>query len=304
MRSLRAWFAQNPVDVAYVSMLKHDAYATLGAGRKLGFPVVLRPEGAGATGDIAWQSWGRFGQIIGQRCKQADAVVAISTAIAQELRAAGYREEQIVALPNGVPIPDVAWQPRLDWQAAPRAAFVGRLAPEKSVETLIDAWPLVRRGYPNATLLIIGEGPERPRLEARIEQLCMNQAIMFSGPLPNPSEILEKADLFLLPSQEEGMSIALLEAMALGIPLVATDIPGNRALVADHQHGRLVPPGDPVAFARAILEQWAAPSDSARMAATARERASEQFSIAAVAKRHIELFDRLIRANARHPLKA
>ncbi len=68
MRNLRRWFEQNPVNLAYVSMLKHDAYVTIGAGRRLGFPVVLRPEGAGATGDIAWQSWGNFGRRIGRRC--------------------------------------------------------------------------------------------------------------------------------------------------------------------------------------------------------------------------------------------
>jgi glycosyltransferase involved in cell wall biosynthesis len=299
MRSLRAWFAQNAVDIAYVSMLKHDAYATLGAGRKHGFPVVLRPEGAGATGDIAWQSWGRFGRIIGERCKQADAVVAISAAIEQELRVAGYRDDQIVALPNGVPIPAVAWKPRPNWQAAPAAAFVGRLAPEKSLETLIDAWPIVRQEYPTAILTIIGEGPERPSLDARIKQLGLTHAITLPGPSPNPSEALEKSDLFVLPSREEGMSIALLEAMALGIPLVATDIPGNRALVTDYAHGRLVPPGDPAAIARAVLEQWAAPDKAARMAGAARERARKHYSISAVAKRHIELFERLVRARPR-----
>ena len=86
MRNLRRWFEQNPVDLAYVSMLKHDAYVTLGAGRRLGFPVVLRPEGAGATGDIAWQSWGNFGRRIGRRCRHAIAFVAISRAIEDELR--------------------------------------------------------------------------------------------------------------------------------------------------------------------------------------------------------------------------
>src|SRR5262249_43004382 len=73
MRNLARWFARNPVDLAYVSMLKHDAYVAVEAGRRLGIPVVLRPEGAGATGDIAWQSWGRFGRKIGRRCRDASA---------------------------------------------------------------------------------------------------------------------------------------------------------------------------------------------------------------------------------------
>ena len=79
MGHLAQWFRANTVDLAYVSMLKHDAYAVLGAARRFKFPVVLRPEGAGATGDVAWQSWGNFGRWIGQRCRDADAFVAVSS---------------------------------------------------------------------------------------------------------------------------------------------------------------------------------------------------------------------------------
>ena len=68
-----------------------------------------------------------------------------------------------MSIPNGVPVPPIAWQRRPDWRAAPRAAFVGRLAPEKGLDTLIDAWPAVRAAHPAARLILIGEGPERPR---------------------------------------------------------------------------------------------------------------------------------------------
>src|SRR5271166_4335904 len=71
MRNLALWFATHKIDLAYVSMLKHDAYVAVEAGRSLGFPVVLRPEGAGATGDLGWQTWGNFGRKISNRCKQA-----------------------------------------------------------------------------------------------------------------------------------------------------------------------------------------------------------------------------------------
>ena len=102
MRNLRRWFRENPIDLAYVSMLKHDAYVAIGAGRRLGFPVVLRPEGAGATGDIAWQSWGNFGRRIGRRCRSADAFVAISKAIEDELREPGVGNDAILAVAGDV----------------------------------------------------------------------------------------------------------------------------------------------------------------------------------------------------------
>ena len=120
MRNLRRWFQENPVDLAYVSMLKHDAYSVVGAGEQLGFPVILRPEGAGVTGDIAWQSRGNFGAVIGRRCRRAAAFVTISKSIEQELREAWHvgtmrparsaepsdqilTEPRVAMIPNGVP---------------------------------------------------------------------------------------------------------------------------------------------------------------------------------------------------------
>jgi glycosyltransferase involved in cell wall biosynthesis len=294
MRELGRWLGRHPIDLAYVSMLKHDAYVAVGVGRRRGFPVVLRPEGAGATGDLAWQSWGRFGRTIGRRCRAADAIVAISATIAAELTAAGYDPASIVALPNGVPVPDVPWRPRPGWHDVPRAAYVGRLAPEKGLDLLIDAWPEVRARHPRARLTLIGEGPERPALAARVARLGLAGAVDLPGSSADPAAWLRAADLFVLPSREEGMSIALLEAMALGIPLVASAIPGNRRLVDDGRHGRLAPPGDPAALARAILDQWADFDRAVPMGCAARRRVAQEYSIAAVAGKHMELFRRLI----------
>ena len=296
MRNLARWFARNPVDLAYVSMLKHDAYTAVGMGRRLKFPVVLRPEGAGATGDLAWQGWGRFGGAIGRRCRTADAVVALSPAIRAELEAAGYDPARIHDLPNGVPVPEIPWSPRQGWQEAPVVVFVGRLAPEKNLGMLVAAWPLVREAYPQARLVLVGEGPERANLEAQIGRLGMHGAIELAGPKSDPTPLLRSADLFVLPSREEGMSVALLEAMALGVPAVASDIPGNRGLVDHGEHGLLFAPGDPKAAAAAILAAWADPEAALLRAGAARRRVVERYSIEAMARGHLALFDALSRA--------
>jgi glycosyltransferase involved in cell wall biosynthesis len=294
MRELARWFASHPVDVAYVSMLKHDAYVAVGAGRRLGFPVVLRPEGAGATGDVAWQGWGRFGGRIAERCRQADAYVAISAAVRAELIAASYEAGKIIDLPNGVPIPAEPWAP-LPLDLPPRASFVGRLAPEKGLHALVEAWPLVLRDHPTAQLTLVGEGPERPALEAKIRSLGLEPFVTLPGASPDPTIPLRQSSLFVLPSREEGMSIALLEAMALGIPCLASRIPGNQAILTEGVHGRLAPPDDPRALAHAILETLRDP-DAPRQALEARRLVVERYSIAAVARRHLELFERLVAA--------
>jgi glycosyltransferase involved in cell wall biosynthesis len=315
MRNLRRWFRNRPVDLAYVSMLKHDAYVVVGVGKRLGFPVVLRPEGAGATGDVAWQSWGNFGRMIGHRCRRADAFVAISERVEGELeealrsgtmraiRCARFsqppRPPRIVAVPNGVPVPTTAWQVREGWRAAPRAVFVGRLAPEKGLDTLLNAWPSVRSSYPEARLIIFGEGPERTALEARARALALTpgpgQAVELPGTAADVTEELRVADLFVLPSREEGMSIALLEAMALGIPLVASSVPGNCGLVSDFEHGRLAPVDDPGALSRVIVGQWNNFDRAVAMGCAARARVDREFSIQTVARRHLVLFDGILR---------
>jgi glycosyltransferase involved in cell wall biosynthesis len=311
MRNLRRWFRENSIDLAYVSMLKHDAYVVVGAGKRRGFPVVLRPEGAGETGDLAWQSWGNFGRAIGLRCREAKAFVAISSAIEQELRQAWrsgtMRPSQmrqilgcpstgprIVTIPNGVPVPEQAWQQRRDWQRTPCAVFIGRLAPEKGLDTLVEAWPMVRAGFPAAKLILVGEGPQKVRLEDKARKLGLTvgscPALEFRGKIVDPTLILRNADLFILPSREEGMSIALLEAMAIGIPLIASSIPGNQRLVSDLEHGRLFQPGDSNHLAQVITEQWENLDRAICMSRAARKRVEQEFSIQAVAEQHLALF--------------
>jgi len=315
MQNLRRWFRENPVDLAYVSMLKHDAYILVGESKRSGFRVVLRPEGAGKTGDVAWQSWGNFGRTIGLRCRRADAFVAISKSVEDELREAWHtgtmrssrlgeaihrtpETPRIVAIPNGVPVPEPAWQRRPNWQAAPRAVFVGRLAPEKGLDTLVCAWPSVRVIYPDARLILVGEGPQRAALEDRAKALGLTlgrgEAVELPGASADTTKALRGADLFVLPSREEGMSIALLEAMALGIPLVASSIPGNCRLISDYKHGRLAPPDEPEDFARVIIEQWGNFDRAFHMSRAARSRVDQEFSIQRIARKHLELFRAIV----------
>lgn len=313
MAAVRRWLQQNSQqwDVAYVSMLKHDAHAAITAARKLGRPVVCRAEGAGLSGDVHWQVQANFGEAIRRRCYQAAALVAPSEAIHRELVAAGYQRQRIVQIPNGVSVtPEAppATAQRLQARNAlaevtrglateprtPVALYTGRLHEAKGLLDLVAAWPMVLEHFPTARLWLVGEGPQRAALAQRISEMELSGSVVLPGAFDSVDDLLVAADLFVLPSWEEGMSVSLLEAMAAGVPVVASDIPGNRALIQHGAEGLLVPTGDPERLAAAICESWQLPAEAATRAAAARLRVCEQYSVAKMAREHLELFARVL----------
>lgn len=302
LKSLRQWLVSRgrEFDVWYVSMLKHCAWAGVGAALGCGRPIVLRAEGAGPTGDVAWQSGAWGGKWIRRRCRRASAVVALNDRIRQELIGAGIPPQRIHEAPNGVPLPpleDAAdrliWRHRLGLPTTgPMAVFVGRISPEKGLPDLLEAWRHVTKQVGDARLVVVGDGPQATELRA----LAADQPnIHWPGPTQQPQRYLRAADVFALPSYEEGVSIALLEAMAAAVPIVATDIPGNQRLIESGRHGLLVPPRRPDLLAKDILVQLRATTIATAMARAARQRVEDEFSITQMARRHVELFQSLVR---------
>lgn len=297
MRALKRWLTEHArqFDVWYVSMLKHCAWVAVGASWRFGVPVVLRAEGSGPTGDIAWQAHALGGKLIRGRCRRAAALVANSPHVRTEFENAAMPTERIREIPNCVPVPPLvdeidrgAWRQRLGLNVtAPVAVFTGRLSPEKGLPDLIGAWKRVQAELPDAQLVIVGSGPQ----EQALHELAADQPkIIWAGATQQPQRYLNAAGLFVLPSYEEGMSISLLEAMAAALPIVATDIPGNRALIESGRHGLLVPPKRPDQLAKSILLQLQAKTLAAGMGRAARQRVEEEFSITLMARRHVELF--------------
>ncbi|PQO41348.1 glycosyltransferase family 4 protein [Blastopirellula marina] len=305
---------QPELDVVYVSMLKHSAYMAVERLKKTSTPVVLRAEGGGETGDCRWQAEANFGMRIRSVCQQADAIVAPSQAITDELLAAGYDPAKVHFIPNGVAIPPArSKQRRFDARMAlqgaqpsfslnnemPLAVYTGRLHPKKGLLAAVSAWPAVLQRFPDAKLLLVGEGPQETELRERIASLGLQGRVFLPGVFDDVSDLLDAADLFLLPSHEEGMSLSLLEAMAAGLPVIATDIPGNRQLVEAGRNGLLFPVDDVTALAEEIANVIHQPEAAARLGEAARAEVTEKYSLAAAATRHLELFATLREAKRR-----
>jgi glycosyltransferase involved in cell wall biosynthesis len=129
---------------------------------------------------------------------------------------------------------------------------IGRLTQQKGYEFLIKAIPAVLNAFPKTTLALIGEGELRPQLEELAKQLEVQERVIFVGKVVDVAPYLHRMDLFVLPSLWEGLPTVLLESMACGVPVIATDIPGTRELIQDKMNGWLVPPRDTEALAKSI----------------------------------------------------
>ncbi len=202
---------------------------------------------------------------------------------------------RVEALTNGVdtlrfrPVPP-AFPPAEDerWLVVPR-----RLFQKNGVEYFIRAMPLIRRQAPQARALVVGDGPERETLEALAGELGVGDAVRFLGSRPHDEMpgILASAELAIFPSLMEATSVAALECMACGLPVVASRVGGLPEIV-DESVGRLVPPAQPERLAQTVIELLEQ-VDLEAMGAEARRRVVEHWSNARLVARHVEIYEEL-----------
>lgn len=311
LSSLSKWLTRHrgKFDLVYVSTLKHDAATAVDAGAAGRFPVVLRAAASGLAGDCHWQLEARGGLRIKKRCLRAAALVASSPAAQRELVAAGYPRDRIHYLPNGVRLPErktsveqqearaalAAVNPLLALPDDARVAvYTGRLHESKGLEMLVSAWPHVLKAWPSARLWLVGEGPERAALARLTNELGLGTQVVMPGAFDDIDDFLLAADLFVLPSHETGLSLALLEAMARGLPIVASNITAHQTLVEDGITGHLVSPDDPETWAATVSQLLSDNPGAAQLGLRGRERAQSEFSLTRLVDGHLALFERLL----------
>ena len=174
------------------------------------------------------------------------------------------------------------------------AVSVARLSPEKDFATLLRAVSLVRDRQPQLRLTLVGDGGERPVLESLTDELDLRSCVTFLGERRDIPEQLATAGFFVSSSRTEGISLTLLEAMGVGLPIVTTDVGGNPEVVVDGETGMIVPPQEPSALADAIdamckrRETWAA------MGRAGRDRVVTEFEIGRMVRQYEELYRRLL----------
>ena len=198
-------------------------------------------------------------RLVGRFYPWADYVVGVSAGVIADLvQYADLGPDRMRVIFNPIVTPDLVQkaQAQVDhpWftNGAPVFVAAGRLRPQKDFPTLLQALARVVQSRP-ARLLILGEGPERDRLEARVTELSLDEHVQLPGATSNPYAYMARATAFVLPSRWEGLPTVLVEALSCGAPVIATDCPsGPREILQDGRYGELVPVGDVTRLAEAM----------------------------------------------------
>jgi glycosyltransferase involved in cell wall biosynthesis len=229
-----------------------------------------------------------------------DRVVCVSEAQAAKVRHAGVDPERVVVIANAIrgdrfPLPSPAARAELERMlgrpCTRLVAAAGRLSPEKGFQVLVEAAGRIHD--PAIGFLMFGEGTLRAEMERRIAALGLQDRFILAGHHADLDRLIPAVDLLVLPSFTEGMPNVVLEALAAGVPVVATSV-GGTPEVLNGTCGRLVPAGDPVALAVGILDVLADETRRRRMGQRGQERVRQHFTFDAQAEQYVALLKELV----------
>jgi glycosyltransferase involved in cell wall biosynthesis len=225
----------------------------------------------------------RFGQSLSGRTKFwlasqfAQRVVTVSEDAARLcLKEDGLSARRVRTIWNGID------SRRFEYRgpaSEPRCISVARLSAEKDFPTLLRAIDLARREVPGLRLSLVGDGAERTKLEQLVRELNLREAVEFLGERSDIPDLLGKAGFFVSSSLTEGISLTLLEAMAVGLPVLATAVGGNPEIIEEGETGLLVPSESPERLAEGIVRMWTLRNQWRRMGRNGRKRVEENFDV-------------------------
>lgn len=271
-------------DVLHAHWMYPGGFVGLRVGRNAGIPVVVTAHGGDVNAAVAIPALRLLVRRVGN---SVDRVLTVSDDLAAKLRSIGVKAQQIDVVPLGVDTAEP--RDRSQVRSIPRVLFVGSLIRRKAVDTLIRALQHVPSG--SMEVEIIGDGPERKHLEEMAHATSV--PVIFRGAMP-PHEVssaLANTDCLVLPSRSEGRPVVVMEAMAAGLPVVASDIPGTRELVSHGETGLLFQLDDAQGLADTLSQLAADPTMRDRLGAAGRQSLTDRgLTGQAAAERHLAVY--------------
>jgi glycosyltransferase involved in cell wall biosynthesis/peptidoglycan/xylan/chitin deacetylase (PgdA/CDA1 family) len=248
-------------------------------------PIRIHTQHNSRLGDAGWKQRLKFR--IAARAMTA--IVAVSREVERVVLRFGAPPDRTGIILNGVAASRFT-PVSAPSAAAPVVGTVARLSPEKGADTLVEAFAAILPSYPGARLMIVGDGPERARLEGQANSLGLRDSVEFLGYRPDVAACLRQFDVFVLPSLTEGIPLALLEAMAAERAVVATAVGGVPEVIEDGESGILTPPAEPASMAVAIGNLLSDPSRRLALGARAAARVRERFGEDTMARAYFRLY--------------
>jgi glycosyltransferase involved in cell wall biosynthesis len=323
LRRLKQMLGSRQPDILHTWLFAANSYGRLAMARRSSIKVVVS-ERCVDTWKAPWQLW-----LDRRLISRTDRLVGNSQSVVDFYCEQGFPRERTSVIYNGIDVPEDAFRGgeapadppgRSDAQSSSGSAgaspsrtlrdqlirqldlpadarlvgFVGRLAKQKRIEDLLWAMQITRQANERACLLIIGDGPERSALQQHARDVEVEQHVHFLGHREDAGELMRCLDVFWLASDFEGLSNSLMEAMAAGVPVVASNIAPNRELISHGDEGYLVDVGDGLAFAQYTLKLLADAELARSMGQQGRSRIADHFSVQKMIDGHIALYRQIL----------
>jgi len=288
-------------DIIHCHSAYFPAFAAVLAGRLLQKPTIIKVMNSGFRNDIfrlrnektIWGSGFMAGFL-----KHADRAVVLNDLAFRQLLEYGFKPQQLAKIRNGVETQSVPFKTNYRIGRRARVIFVGRLDIAKGLDTLLEAFNLLVKSDRNGGfhLTLLGKGPLREKLQQYAVSHELSDIVTFEGERSNVNDYLTQSDIFVLPSEAEGISNSLLEAMAIGLPCIVSDIDGNNDLIKNGQNGLTVKPGDKYAMTHALERLRQDHGLRSQLGTDARRTVTQKFDIQATAGHYVRLYRSLLKS--------
>lgn len=290
---------RSEIKIIHAFQVGYSSAVSVVLGRLLSKATVLSLSSSGSGGDVQKHMKTPWGRIFLFLCGFASRVIVLNIDMKHELQAISSNDRAVVNIPNGV---DLTTYHMVGDQSTLRKTlglddekiilYTGRLSPEKGVDFLLLAYTKLRLTIPTK-LYILGEGPQLGRLQKLVKEHALDNRVKLLPAVKEVEKFLQIADVFVMPSRFEGLSNSLLEAMACGLPVIATRVEGNVDLIEDGVDGVLIAQNDIENLVQALRWLLLNPKEAHELGLKAFEKIRLNYDLKKVADQYIQLYESL-----------